>query len=83
MEALSPFEIVHRGYQESNAALRRVNEALESEARRIAHALHDEVGPLLVSVHMALHGLDEQISEVEGAVAWPRRARSSTISKSS
>jgi signal transduction histidine kinase len=63
VEALSPFEIVHRGCQESNSALRRVNEALENEARRIAHALHDDVGPLLVSVHMALHGLDEQIPE--------------------
>lgn len=61
IEALSPFEIVHRGYEESNIALRRVNEALENEARRIAHALHDDVGPLLVSVHMALHGLDAQI----------------------
>jgi signal transduction histidine kinase len=58
VEALSPFEIVHRGCYETNTALRRVNEALESEARRIAHALHDDLGPLLVSVHMALHELD-------------------------
>jgi signal transduction histidine kinase len=63
VEALSPFEIIHRGYQESNAALRRINEALENEARRIAHALHDDVGPLLVAVHMALHGIDEESPE--------------------
>jgi len=64
VEALSPFEIVHRGVQESNAALRRINEALENEARRIAHALHDDVGPLLVAVHMALHGIDRESPEV-------------------
>ncbi|HVQ35177.1 MAG TPA: sensor histidine kinase [Candidatus Bathyarchaeia archaeon] len=64
VEALSPFEIVHRGVQESNAALRRINEALENEARRIAHALHDDVGPLLVAVHMALHGIDRETPEV-------------------
>jgi signal transduction histidine kinase len=67
VEALSPFEILHRGCFETNTALRRVNEALENEARRIAHALHDDVGPLLVSVHMALH-------EVEGRL--PEKARS-------
>lgn len=61
VEVLSPFEIVHRGCEESNNQLRRVNETLENEARRIAHALHDDVGPLLVSVHMALHGLDEDV----------------------
>jgi len=66
VEALSPFEIVHRGVQESNAALRRINEALENEARRIAHALHDEVGPLLVAVHMALHGIDQESPEALG-----------------
>jgi signal transduction histidine kinase len=61
VEALSPFEIVHRGYFETNTALRRVNETLENEARRIAHALHDDLGPLLVSVHMALHELDQRL----------------------
>lgn len=63
VEALSPFEIVHRGVQESNATLRRINETLEKEARRIAHALHDDVGPLLVAVHMALHGIDQESPE--------------------
>src|SRR5262245_11641170 len=45
-EALSPFEIVHRSTAETHAVLRRVNESLESEVRQMAHALHDEVGPL-------------------------------------
>lgn len=38
-------------------ALRGLNEALEEEARRIAHAIHDEAGQLLASVHIALEDL--------------------------
>ncbi|TLY36456.1 MAG: hypothetical protein E6K62_02830 [Nitrospirae bacterium] len=38
-------------------ALRRLNETLEEEAKRIAHALHDEAGQLLASVHIALEGI--------------------------
>ncbi|HKQ59675.1 MAG TPA: ATP-binding protein [Candidatus Polarisedimenticolaceae bacterium] len=55
IEALSPFEIVHRGSRAGDDALRRLNEALEDQARRIAHALHDEAGPLLVTLHLELH----------------------------
>jgi len=57
LECLSPFEMVHRGFSEANSALRHVNESLEKEARRFAHAVHDEVGPILVSAHIALEGL--------------------------
>jgi signal transduction histidine kinase len=53
-ESLSPFEMTHRGFRDAVAALRRLNEMLEEEAKRIAHALHDEAGQLLVSVHLAL-----------------------------
>jgi len=53
-ESLSPFEMTHRSFQEAIDALRRLNELLEEEARRIAHALHDEAGQLLVSVHLAV-----------------------------
>jgi two-component system, NarL family, sensor histidine kinase UhpB len=35
-------------------ALRSLNEALEEEVKRIAHALHDEAGQLLASVHIGL-----------------------------
>jgi PAS domain S-box-containing protein len=35
-------------------ALRHLNEALEEEVKRIAHALHDEAGQLLASVHIGL-----------------------------
>ena len=35
-------------------ALHRLNQALEDEVKRIAHALHDEAGQLLASVHIGL-----------------------------
>ncbi|HEV8702672.1 MAG TPA: ATP-binding protein [Candidatus Polarisedimenticolia bacterium] len=53
-ESLSTFEMTHLGFQEAVAALRRLNEKLEEEARRIAHALHDDAGQLLASVHLVL-----------------------------
>ena len=53
-EALSPFEMTHRGYRDSLIAWRHINETLEKEIRRIAHALHDESGQLLVSLHLQL-----------------------------
>src|SRR5262245_18928658 len=53
-ECLSPYEMAHRGFQEAVMALRRLNELLEEEAKKIADALHDEAGLLLFSVHLAL-----------------------------
>lgn len=53
-ESLSPFEMTHRGFRESNLTLRNLNQTLEEEIKRIAHALHDEAGQLLVSVYLAL-----------------------------
>jgi PAS domain S-box-containing protein len=41
----------------AQAALRRLNETLEEEAKRIAHALHDEAGQLLASVYIALEAI--------------------------
>jgi PAS domain S-box-containing protein len=35
-------------------ALRRLNAALEDEAKRIAHALHDEAGQVLAAVYLAV-----------------------------
>jgi len=53
-EVLSPYEMAHRGVQDAIAALRRFNETLEDEIKRIAHTVHDEAGQLLVAVHLAL-----------------------------
>jgi signal transduction histidine kinase len=54
VESLSPFEMAHRGFQEANVVLHRLNEVLEGQAKRIAYALHDEAAQLLASVHLAL-----------------------------
>ena len=61
-ESLSPFEMTHRASREANVALRRLNERLEEEAQRIAHALHDEAAQLLATVHVALAGLSGDLS---------------------
>lgn len=49
-------------------ALQRMNEALDQQTTRIAHALHDESGQLLASVHIALE-------EVAGQMPAGARAR--------
>lgn len=67
-ECLSPFEMSHRGAHEGTRALRHLNEVLEAELKRIAHALHDEAGQLLASVHIA-------IADVVGNLPPPARDR--------
>jgi signal transduction histidine kinase len=47
--------------RQAEQALRAQNQRLEEEARRIAHALHDEAGQLLVSVYLALDTLAAQL----------------------
>jgi two-component system, NarL family, sensor histidine kinase UhpB len=42
-------------------ALRKSNEALEEQAKNIAHALHDDAGQLLATIHIAL---EDAIREV-------------------
>lgn len=53
-ESISPYEMAHRGFQDAVRALRRYNELLEEEIKRIAHAVHDDAGQSLVAVHLAL-----------------------------
>lgn len=54
LEALSPFEMSQRQSREACQALRRVNETLEGEVRRIAYALHDEAAQMIVSAVLAV-----------------------------
>jgi signal transduction histidine kinase len=62
-EMLSPHEMSHRGVQEAIAALRQFNETLEEEIKRIAYAVHDEAGQLLVAVHLALADVARELPE--------------------
>ena len=50
----------------SQAALRRMNQTLEEEAKRIAHALHDEAAQLLASVYIALEGVSRDLPPSAG-----------------
>jgi signal transduction histidine kinase len=54
VEVLCPFEMTHRGFRDANGILRRFNDLLESQAKRIAFSLHDEASQLLAAVHIAL-----------------------------
>jgi signal transduction histidine kinase len=72
VEALSPFEMAQGQVREAVAAWGRLNDRLEDEIKRIAHALHDEAGQLLASVYLALDELDR---ESPGTVQQAARIR--------
>lgn len=62
IESLMPFEMSHRDFREAIAVLRRMNERIEDEAKRIAHALHEEAGGILASTQLALEELARDLS---------------------
>lgn len=64
-ESLSPYEMAHRGFQDAVNALRRLNETLEEEIKRIAYAVHDEAGQLLVAVHLALADVSRELPKAQ------------------
>jgi len=64
-ECISPYEMTYGGFREANTALRHFNEVLEQEAKRIANALHDEAGQLLVAVYIALQNLRGDVPAAE------------------
>jgi signal transduction histidine kinase len=64
-ECISPYEMTYGGFREANTALRHFNEVLEQEAKRIANALHDEAGQLLVAVYIALQSLCHDVPAAE------------------
>jgi signal transduction histidine kinase len=66
-ECVSPYEMAHRGFQDAVTALRQLNETLEEEIKRIAYAVHDEAGQLLVAVHLALADVASELPELQQA----------------
>jgi len=54
IEALAPFEMSRRLVDEANTTLRRLNEALEDAAKRIALSLHDEAGGIIAAARLQL-----------------------------
>jgi len=65
VESLSAHEMVHRGYRDAVARLRLLNETLENEAQRLAHAVHDEAGHLLLAVHLAMAKISRDLSPAQ------------------
>lgn len=63
IESLSPYEVLQLGNRESNAALRRLNQILEEEAKRIAHVLHDEAAQMLATVYLELSDMMREAPE--------------------
>jgi signal transduction histidine kinase len=61
-ESLSPYEMAHRGFRSGTSALHRLNETLEQEIQRIAHAVHDEAGQLLVAARLVMSGVAHDLS---------------------
>ena len=66
-ECVSPYEMAQRGFQDGVKALRQLNETLEQEIKRIAYAVHDEAGQLLVAVHLALANVAQDIPQPQRA----------------
>src|SRR6267378_358618 len=66
-ECLSPYGMAHRGFQDAVKALRQLNETLEDEIKRLAYAVHDEAGQLLVAVHLALVEVALELPEPQQA----------------
>ncbi len=65
-EFLSASEMSTRGYREASTAMRHLNEMLEDEVRRIAHAIHDGAGQYLACVHLSLYAIAKHVSAGEG-----------------
>ncbi len=72
-ESMSPFEMTHRAIGEANSALRKLNETLEEEVQRIALALHDDAGQLMVAVHLSLdEAVRDMPAEIQGRMSGVR-----------
>jgi signal transduction histidine kinase len=54
--------MAHRGFRDAISALHQLNETLEQEIQRIAHAVHDEAGQLLVAARLAMSGVARDVS---------------------
>jgi signal transduction histidine kinase len=61
-KALWPFEMDRRGYRDAYHAWAHMNQVMELEAKRIAHALHDESAQLLAVLRLDLDDIERDLS---------------------
>ena len=61
VESLTVYEMTHQNSREASATWRLLNERLEGEAKRIAHALHDEAGQPLATAYISLDELAPEL----------------------
>ena len=74
VESLTAFEISHRGIAEMNDALRRLNELVEEDLKRVGRALHDQAGNILALASLELDLIAEELSaEDRGRLALARQ----------
>lgn len=59
-ELLAPYAMSHLGQRQINASMQHLNDTLEKEVRRIAHAIHDDAGQLLACVHLSLYDIGRE-----------------------
>jgi two-component system, NarL family, sensor histidine kinase UhpB len=60
-EALSSYEMASLGFRDAIAALRHLNETMESEIQRIAHGVHDQAGQLLDAARLVMSGFSDDV----------------------
>src|SRR5262245_40623697 len=61
LEGLAAYEMAYRGVREANLSLRRINELLEEQERKIARTIHDQAGQLLIAVNLELEALTKNV----------------------
>ncbi len=61
-ESLAAYEAANAQLTRENGTLLQMNEALEMQANRIAHALHDDAGQLLTVAHLKLAKAQQKAS---------------------
>ena len=60
-ESMSSYEMTHRAFAETNAALHRMNHALEEQLKQIAHEIHDGAGQLVAAVYISLDMIEKDL----------------------
>jgi signal transduction histidine kinase len=60
-EALTSYDMASRGFHDAIAALRHLNETMESEIQRIAHGVHDQAGQLLDAARLVMSGVSDDM----------------------